>query len=475
ARFLVGADQERSLVKVYDKIAGSLDTLPAGASPPWIKSRTIDDVPVLGVTLWGHGYDAYTLRRLAAELGRELGALDEVAEIRLHGGQPRQIRVLLDPQRLAAAGLDPLDVASAIRSQNATLAAGSFEQGNREVLVETGAFLESARDVEALVVGTSGGHPIYLSSVAEVLDRPSELTSQVFYRAGVAHGLARTLGRGAGAEGSAVEAGLHLSVGGAPLEGLYPAVTLTVAKRKGADAHRVAQAALGRIGELRGDLLPRDLELTVVRDYGATANEKASELLLHLSLAIVSVTLVIGLFLGWRGALVVLFSVPISFALTLFVYYIFGYTLNRVTLFALIFVTGIVVDDSIIVVENIVRHLSMKTRNAKEAVLHAVSEVGNPTILATLTVIASVLPMAFVSGLMGPYMRPMPVGASLAMAFSLVVALVATPWLAARLVRGEANGHGAADGHTSGRADSIYRRLLGPLLESRVRAWLFLG
>ncbi|MEM8933116.1 MAG: efflux RND transporter permease subunit, partial [Acidobacteriota bacterium] len=461
-RFYVGDDAERSLIKVYDQLAGSLDQIPTGATPPLVRSRAIDDVPIFGLTLWSPdgNRSGAELRRYAGELGRQLAALDEVSDIRVIGGERRQVRIHLDPARLSAAGLDPTAVEQAITVQNAAAPAGAFEADGREVLVETGAFLRSVDEVAALVVGvTDGGggarRPIRLDDVATVEDATEDVASYVLFRSGASF------------DGEV-----------APPLGAVPAVTLTLAKRRGADAHRVAEAALARVETLRGEVVPRDVELTITRDYGATADEKASELLVHLGVAVASVTLVLGFFLGWRGALVVFVSVPVSFALTLFVYYVFGYTLNRVTLFALIFVTGIVVDDSIIVVENIVRHLAMKTRRPLDAALHAVSEVGNPTILATLTVIASVLPMAFVRGLMGPYMSPMPVGASLAMAFSLFVALIATPWFAYRLFKGHTHDEDARDETEAIRDSRIYRtyaRILRPLLDSRVAAALFLA
>ncbi len=444
-RFLVGADQERSLVKVYDKIASGLDLIPDGATLPIIKVRTIDDVPVLALTLWSETYDSAELRRMAAELKKEIATIDDVSKVHLIGGEKRQVRVFLDTGKLAAAAIDPANVAAAIRMQNAAVPAGSFEERGVEVLVEAGAFLRDADEVASLVVGLHQGRPVYLRDVAEIVDGAEEPKTYVFYR-------------------------------DAETEGLLPAVTVSVAKRQGADAHRVSAAVQRKFEDLRGALLPPEVGMTITRDYGETAKEKADELLLHLIVAIVSVSILIGLALGPRGALVVFISVPVSFALTLFVYYVFGYTLNRVTLFALIFVTGIVVDDSIIVVENIVRHLSMKKLPPLRAAIAAVDEVGNPTILATLTVIASVLPMAFVRGLMGPYMLPMPVGASLAMAFSLLVALVAAPWFAYRLL-GSGGHHDGEEGEgiEQSRIYHGYQRLLVPLLRSPRRSWIFLG
>ncbi len=453
-RFKVGEDQERSLVKIYDKLVSGLDRMPPGATPPLIRTRAIDDVPVLGLTLWSarKDQDGFALRRLAAEMGRELSRLDDVSEIKIIGGQRRAVRVQLDGGRMAAMHADPGTIVQALQFQNASAPAGSIEQGNREVKVETGGFLRSREDVEGLVVGAHEGKPIYLRDVATVLDGPEEPADYVAFSPGPA---ARTRGIEAPA-------------------GLYDAVTLSLAKRKGADAYRVTAAALDKVNALKGTLVPGGVEVEVTRNYGETAREKVDELELHLLLTIVIVTIFIALSLGWRGSLVVFISLPVTFALTLFIYYVFGYTLNRVTLFALIFVTGLVVDDSIIVVENVARHFSMKKLPALQAAVTAVSEVGNPTILATFTVIAALLPMAFVRGLMGPYMAPMPIGASLAMLFSLVVALTIAPWLAYRLLRG---GHAHDEEYDVKRTRiyGLYRRILVPMMEKPALRWGFLG
>lgn len=451
-RFLVGSDQERSLVGVYDKIASGIDATPAGATLPLIRTRTIDDVPVLGLTLWSTARDADSLRRLAMELRREISRIDDVSAVTVIGGSPRQVRVTIDAPRAAGLGIDPGDVIGALQSQNRSTPAGTAQIANREVLVETGALLASVDEVASLVIAVRDGAPIYLRDIATITDDVAEYDRYVQFVPGPAmHGDA-----------------------GAPASGSWPAVTVAIAKRKGADAAAVVDRVNEHVARLRGPLLPEDVQVSVTRDYGSTAREKADELLLHLIVAILSVSLVIWASLGWRGALVVFVSVPVSFALTLFVYWALGYTLNRVTLFALIFVTGIVVDDSIIVVENIVRHFSMKKLPPRQAAITAVNEVGNPTILATLTVIASVLPMAFVSGLMGPYMRPMPVGASLAMIFSLMVAFIAAPWFGYRLLRGAAD-HGEEYDLESTRTYRVYRRLLLPLIRRPLLRWGSLG
>lgn len=462
-RYFVGENMEESLVKLWATILKHMDRKPPGVEFPLLKTTSIDDVPVLTLTLWSDRYDAYGLRRVAAELADEIKKIDNVSEVGIEGGLRRQVRVVLDQAKLEAHGIAPLQVAEQIRSANRQLTSGSFQRLNAEYIVRTGDFLRSAEDVAGLVVGVSGSHPVYLRDVAEVLDGPEEVDNYVFYGIGPA-------ARAGGGE----ESGRHgLSGSGADPGEEYPAVTLAVAKRKGSDAMRVSTEVMRKVEALRGGLIPPDIRIAETRNYGETASEKVVTLLEHLLGAIVAVTIVVGIFLGWRGGLVVFVSVPITFALTLFVYYLFGYTLNRVTLFALIFVTGIVVDDSIIIAENIHRHLSMRRLPKLQAALAAISEVGNPTILATFTVIASVLPMAFVSGLMGPYMSPMPIGASLAMLFSLLVALVGTPWLAYRLLKE----HG---GEREYRIEDtltyrFYDRTLAPLLDNPKKAWTTIG
>jgi multidrug efflux pump subunit AcrB len=453
-RYLVGEDMEDSLVKLWATILKHMDRKPPGVEFPLLKTTSIDDVPVLTLTLWSDRYDAYGLRRVAAEVADEIKNIDNVSEVDIRGGLRREVRVILDPAKLEAHRVTPLQIAQQIKSANQQLTAGSFQRLNEEYIVRTGEFLRNAEDVAGLVVGVSGNHPVYMRDVARIEDGPEEVDNYVFYGVGSAV-------KEAGAD--------HGEYYSADRGEEYPAVTLAVSKRKGSDAMRVSNEVMRKISALEGWLLPSDIHVTETRNYGETASEKVITLLEHLLGAIVAVTIVVGLFLGWRGGLVVFASVPITFALTLFVYYLFGYTLNRVTLFALIFVTGIVVDDSIIVAENVHRHLSMRRLPKLQAAIAAISEVGNPTILATFTVIASVLPMAFVSGLMGPYMSPMPIGASLAMLFSLLVALVGTPWLAYRLLKhhGEEKEYRIEDTRTY----RFYDKTLGPLLDNRKRAW----
>ena len=420
-RYYVGENMEDSLVKLWTVLMKNMDKMPARGMFPLLKTKSIDDVPVLGLTLWSGQYDAFQLRRVAGELGQKIKKITDVSEVELLGGPRRKIRVILDQAQLKAYHLDPLQIARQIKAANQKVTAGRFQKLNREFIVETGDFLENKRDVENVVVSVFQGSPVFLKAVARVVDGPEEVTNYTFFGFGAAH----QPGPLSGEDGHLMQE--------------YPAVTLAIAKRKGADAMRVADGILRKTAALQGTLIPPDIHVSVTRNYGKTASDKVNTLLEHLIGAIAAVTIVVGLFLGWRGGLVVFASVPITFALTLFVYYLFGYTLNRVTLFALIFVTGIVVDDSIIIAENMHRHFSMRNSSLLEAAIDAINEVGNPTILATFTVIAAVLPMAFVSGLMGPYMSPMPIGASIAMLFSLLVAMLATPWLSFRLLKSKSD------------------------------------
>lgn len=457
ARYYVGDDTETSLVKLWSTMMKHMDKMPAGLTfPPLIKIKSIDDVPVLTLTLWSERYDGYQLRRIAAELSTELKKVRDVSEITLTGGQRRKVRIILDQDRMRAYHVDPLQVARQLQAANQNLPVGSFQAMNRDYLVETGEFLSNIRDVENLVVGVFGNRPVHLKNIADIKDGPEELNNYVFF-------------------GYGTEAHQQLNPQQAALPAQsYPAITIAVAKRKGADAMAVAEKVLETTSALQGRLLPSDIHVVETRNYGKTASEKVSTLLEHLIGAIIAVTIIVGLFLGWRGGLVVFASVPITFALTLFVYYLFDYTLNRVTLFALIFVTGIVVDDSIIIAENVHRHFAMRRLPKMQAALAAIGEVGNPTILATFTVIASVLPMIFVSGLMGPYMSPMPIGASLAMMFSLLVALIATPWLAYRLLKQ----HGHTEEGENLESSFIYRvynKTLRPLLDSSRKTWIALS
>ena len=440
-RFFVGEDDERALVRLNEKLASNVLRLPRGASRPLVQARSIDDVPVMALTLWGAPYDDVQLRAMAAQLQETLKELPDISEVTIIGGRPRRVAVDLDPAALAARKLDALSVQHALAHTNTRSSSGTVVADSRAAPIETGHWLTSLDGVRSVVVGTTAGTPVLLSDVAQVSDGGGEPDDYVTYYPGTGQA--------------------------------FPAVTLTVAKRKGTNAIELTRAVERKVETARGFLLPRDLTVSVTRDYGETASQKSNELLWHMFLAILSVSALIWLVLGRRESVVVLTAIPVTLALTLVVFYLYGYTLNRITLFALIFSIGILVDDAIVVVENVVRHARM-TRDSgglEATAVRAVDEVGNPTILATLTVIAAILPMAFVGGLMGPYMRPIPVGASAAMLFSLLVAFIVTPWAAVRLLH-----HAPADHHEQeDRFTALYRRAMRPLIEGRSRGFWFLG
>jgi multidrug efflux pump subunit AcrB len=440
-RFLVGQNEEQALVRLNQKLAANASMLPVGASPPLVQARSIDDVPVMALTLWGAGYDDVRLRQMAGQLAESLKEIPDISTVSIIGGRSRQVTVDLDPAALAARHLDPLGVRQAIAANNDRLASGEIVAANRATKLEAGEWIESTEELENVIVGTSGGVPVHLGDVAAVREDGGEPDSYVAQ---------------------------HTREGGA-----FPAVTVSIAKRKGTNAITLTAAVERKLDTIRGYWLPRDLQVSVTRNYGETAAQKSNELLWHMFLAVVSVSVLIWFALGYRESAVILIAIPVTLALTLFVFYLYGYTLNRITLFALIFSIGILVDDAIVVVENIVRHarLARDGETLDAVAVRAVDEVGNPTILATLTVVAAILPMAFVGGLMGPYMRPIPVGASAAMLFSLAVAFVVTPWASVRLL-------GRSHTHASPREDrltALYRRVMGRLIAFRSRRLLFLG
>jgi multidrug efflux pump subunit AcrB len=452
-RFLVGTPQEDALIKVYSKLYSNFDLMPPGVSQPLIKARTIDDVPILALTLWGEHYNGYQLRAIAEEMQHKIEQISDVSETSVIGGLPRNLRVVLSTEKLNAYGLSPLAIVGHMQAANASVQAGSFAENNTEIRVDAGNLFTSREDLEAVVVGMVRGRPVYLRDVADkIVDGPAEPANYVVY---------------------------GTTNAGAPAARQYPAVTITVAKRKGTNATDIANAVLKRVHEMQGVAIPSDVTVTTTRNYGVTAKAKSDELLEHLLLATLSVTLLIAIFLGWRESGVVLLAIPVTLALTLAVFYFLGYTINRVTLFALIFSIGILVDDAIVVVENMVRHFRLPEnhgRSMSEVAVEAVAEVGNPTILATFAVIAAVLPMAFVRGLMGPYMRPIPVGSSAAMLFSLMVAFVVSPWAALRLLGKHLQGAKILEPETENWRTRLYRRVMTPLIRSaRNRALFFTG
>jgi len=451
-QFYVGEDVERSLVKLYNEIMKSMDKMPQGVTLPLIKSRAIDDVPVLGLTLWSDKYDDYSLRQMGEALTNEIKKIPDVATVNIIGGRSRQVQVILDKDKMAENKVDFLTISKQIQGSNEQVVSGNLIKQDTSFSVQTGNFISTKEELENLIVGINNQQPVYLRQIASVVDGAETPSQYVFF----GHGKADT----AKAHATASE---------------YQAVTLSIAKKKGADAMHLSKLIISKVDHVKNEIIPNEVNIANTRNYGETASHKVSELLMHLVVAIVAVTLFVMLAMGWRGGLVVFLSVPVTFALTLFSYYFMDYTLNRITLFALVFITGIVVDDSIIIAENMHRHFKMKRLPFHQAAIYAINEVGNPTILATFTVIAAVLPMAFVSGMMGPYMSPMPIGASIAMLLSLVVALTLTPYLGYIFLREK-------DHHTEKQPTSleqsriykIYKASIHPMLETRWKRWTFI-
>ncbi len=455
-RFYVGQNTEDAIVQLYNKLYANFDKIPPGASQPLIKSRSIDDVPILSLTLWGNA-NGFELRQIAAQLDEQIKQVPEVSETTIIGGQKRQLRIDLDPVRLNAFQLSPIDILQ-LQSQNAELASGSLNQNNQSVLVRTQSFIRSAEDAQGLVVAVSNNQPVYLRDVATVTDGAEEPANYVFF------------GQGSGSHQQSPETDPQFT-------GETEAVTIAIAKRRGSNAIQVSHRVLHKLEQIKHQYLPQSVNLTVTRDYGETAAERSNELLVHMLIAIVSVTVLMGFALGRKEAAVVAISIPVTLALTLASFVFYDFTLNRVTFFALIFSIGILVDDAIVVVENVGRHLQMPhnqrqlqndphpRRVLQQIVLQAVDEVGNPTILATLAVIAAILPMAFVGGLMGPYMLPIPLGASAAMIFSALVAFIVVPWATVQIFAGS-----AAHPHSHEQEDflsQLYRRFMHPLIHNR--------
>ncbi len=440
-RFQVGEPMDPSLVKIHHKLAEIRPYLPAVAQPSQVRSYSIDDVPFLILTFSSNERDDYSLRTLVAPLARELSSTPDLSRIELLGGRKRAIRVIVDPELLSVRGVALLEVANALRANDATGPVGKNWSETKVFDVEVGGRITSASDIEGVAVAQKGGELIRVRDVAKVVDGPEEVT-----RSSVL--VARKYNFKA-----------------------EKAVSIVFAKRKGTNVVTLAEELIHHANTFSSKL-PPDIKLSILRDYGQTAAEKAKELIEHLLLATISVSILIALTMGIRASLVVATAIPVTLALTIAIYYFMGYTLNRVTLFALIFSIGILVDDAIVVVENIERHLRMdRSIGFIRATINAVSEVGNPTILATFTVIAAILPMAFVRGMMGPYMKPIPVGASLAMILSLFVAFIVTPWAALHLLKHDEE---PLENHEKeGRLDRAYRFIVEVLLAKKSAALLF--
>jgi multidrug efflux pump subunit AcrB len=466
-RFYVGEDREDSLLKLYNKIHSNTDLVPPVVTDWIVKPVEIDDVPIVTVTLYSKQPDLYgdhELRRVAEQIQNELQAISNTNRVQVLGGRPRRIRVELDPGRLAARRTSALQVAEALEAANVNLRAGRFDQGNREFIVESGTFIRDARDLQELVIRVADQRPVYLKDVATVIDGPAEAETYSWF----GYGPAAEHHRPGGSE-SVDEDGRDI-----PAE-LFPAVHIAVAKRKGTNAVWVAQSVHQRMEEIAPKMLPDGVQYRITRDYGETANDKVDELVEALVVAVITVIGLIGLVLGWRSALVIALAIPVCYSLTLFVNLLAGYTINRVTMFALILSLGLLVDDPITDVENIARYFTMKLFPPRESVLRAVQEVRPALILSTLAIIVSFLPLVFITGMMGPYMAPMALNVPLTVSISTLVAFFITPWLAMvalrRLAeRGTAEGESAFD-LTKTPLYRVSRAVLLPILERR---WLSL-
>lgn len=484
-RFYVGQDRERSLVKLFKKVNENLDVIPPGVGGWVVKPVEIDDVPVVTLTLTGA--DSHTLRRVGEEVTHRLATIPEVSRAYVVGGEPRAVRVDLDPDRLEAYRLSPLEVRRAIGASNVTLPGGEFTRGDVALRVEAGRGVSRADQLHPLVVGVFDGRPVFLKDVARVRDGPAEIENYVRHGWGPARGFAPRHG----SPGTLVGSGPITSATGAENAAgeAVPAVTIGLAKKKGTDAVALADTILRQAERLRRErVIPDDIEVVVSRNYGLTADEKVNELIEALGVAILIVLALLTLSLGWRAALVVAIAIPVVFGLTLAVNLLFGYTINRVTLFALIVALGLLVDDPIVDVENITRHFEFRQAASPEIVLEAVAEIRPPLISATLAVIVSFLPLFFITGMMGPYMAPMALNVPVSMLMSMLVAFTITPWLSYHLLKGrpprgsatppEAAGHGheAYDPQVVKQTllYRFFRPLMAPLLSSRLRATIFL-
>ncbi len=451
ARFKVGTHPDNAIVRVNERIQANMDRIPVGIAPPLIQVKGINDVPMLTLTLSpdpanAARWDEATLRLIADQLQTEVSKVTDIGATYIVGGQPEEIRIEPDPARLALHGVSLGALIDTVRQANRSFPAGSVRDGGQAVSVVAGQTLTATGDIGLLTVPSTTGQAVAVRDVATVVRGPAQTQSRV-----------SRWSRDADGQWSNA-----------------PAVTLAIAKREGANAVVVAEAVLHRVESLEGTLIPEGLHVAVTRDYGESANEKANELLMHLGLATVSIVILIGFAIGWREAAVTAVVIPTTILLTLFASNLMGYSINRVSLFALIFSIGILVDDAIVVIENIARHWAMDDdRPRQQAAIEAVAEVGNPTIVATLTVVAALLPMLFVSGLMGPYMAPIPVNASAAMVFSFFVAMVIAPWLMVRFARRSLEGGGHAT-HDEGPLGRAYRRVAGRVIATRRSAWIFL-
>lgn len=450
-RFKVGTNADAAILRVHEKIRANMDRIPVGIPDPLIVGRGIDDVAITVVTLRptkeaAARWTANDLTRLARELQVEVSKLPDIGLTYISGEQPEQFRVEPDPEKLSLYGITLQQLAAKVDGANRSFRIGTIREDGKQSGIVAGQTLQTLPEIGNLLLTARDGRPVYVRDVANVALETSPAENRVSDIRKVADGLDRA-----------------------------PAVSLAIAKRPGTNAVVISQEIIGRLAQVRGQIFPQDVEMTVTRNYGETANEKANELLFHLGLATLSIVVLVAIAIGWREALVVAVVIPTTILLTLFSAWIMGYTLNRVSLFALIFSIGILVDDAIVVIENIARHWAMRDgRSRMQTAIDAVAEVGNPTIVATLTVVAALLPMLFVTGMMGPYMSPIPANASAAMLFSFFVAVTLTPWLMLKISGkhdGAAQGHEAPNGGVLGR---VYVAVARVILVTRFRSWAFL-
>jgi multidrug efflux pump subunit AcrB len=479
-RFYVGEDREKSLVRLYNKIFSNQDNIPPGVAAWVVKPVEVDDVAIVNLTLWSERpglYDDYALRRLAEQFTNELQSTPNTNRVWVIGGRPRRIRVELDPARLAARRTSALQVAQALRASNVNLSAGEFSQQDRLWSVEAGTFVADARELEDLVINVAGDRPVYLKDVATVIDGPAEVDSYTWMGFGPANDEKPQGGQShfrGDATNDAVGAERAAKIGTVP-GALYPAVNIAVAKRKGSNAVSVARDVEAKMRELAVAQLPDGVYYRVTRDYGETANEKVNDLVEALVVAMLTVIGLIGLILGWRSALVIALAVPVCYGVTLLVNLLAGYSINRVTLFALILALGLLVDDPITDVENIARYFALRILPPRQAVLRAIQEVRPALVLSTLAIVVSFLPLMFITGMMGPYMAPMALNVPLTILASMGVSFAITPWLAMTALKNSAQTHG--EGFDI-RKSVIYRlsqRFLGPILDHRWMSWTALG
>jgi len=449
-RFYVGEDREESLIKLYNKVFQNIDRTTPGITGWVIKPVEIDDVPIVNATLYSGEYNTHALYRVAEEIVHRIQSIPDSARITIHGGERRVVHVYLDTERLSAYRLSAIEIMGALGQANARAAAGTFEQANESIRLEAGPFFNTVDEVRNLMIGTFSGRPVYLRDVAKVRDGPEEL--RTYTRIGF---------------GSAAEEGLPST------EESFPSVTVAVAKKKGSNSVWVAREVQDTLEELKGTVIPEGIDIHITRDYGSTANDKVNDLVGNLWIGLITVIGLIALVMGWRESLIVGIAIPITYSLTLLFNHLFGYTINRVTLFALILSMGMLVDNPIVSVENIYRFLGMKKYRPREAVSLAMNEVMPPMVLATLSIIASFVPLFFISGMMGPYMAPMALNVPLTMVSSMAVAIMIIPWLSSKVLREPPPGNEAFDiGKTA--LFRIYRLLLSPFIESRGKGGLLL-